>query len=552
MSSPPRAWRALCPNCGAPVEFQSAASPMAVCGFCRSTLVREGEALRRIGQSAELFDDHTPLQLGAAGSWQGAGFVLVGRLQLRYAQGTWNEWHALFDNGRSGWLSEDNGAYVLGFDGPPSDDLPQPAQLQVGLNVTAGQRRWSVASVTAVRANAVEGELPRVPQMERGWVVADLRNEAGEVATLEADQPPTVHWTIGRAVPLAELKLTGLKTESAASMKGRSLECPSCGAALEPKLDSTKSLTCGQCRAVVDISGGLGADLDFYRQDNALPPLIPLGRVGKIALGGAEPLSWQVVGYVEWCEDGAGADADDDKEFWREYLLYHRTAGFGFLVDANDGWSWSRPITGVPKVIGSQVRHQGADYRAERLEYQGQTYRRLYAYGGRITYVLGEFYWQLKRGQTTWNVDYAGEGGRRGSRMYREQSGQGDAREVVWSTGGTPDGKAVALAFRIDPKESLSFRRDVNPLAGGIGQILSGDGEGLNWGKVWNISFILVLIVFFVLIAVFDREDDCEDTRSTFGENSNEYRECQRNNYGGGSSGHGGSWGGYSSGGSHK
>ncbi|TAK77063.1 MAG: DUF4178 domain-containing protein, partial [Aquabacterium sp.] len=91
MSSPPRAWRALCPNCGAPVEFQSAASPMAVCGFCRSTLVREGEALRRIGQSAELFDDHTPLQLGAAGSWQGAGFVLVGRLQLRYAQGTWNE-----------------------------------------------------------------------------------------------------------------------------------------------------------------------------------------------------------------------------------------------------------------------------------------------------------------------------------------------------------------------------------------------------------------------------------------------------------------------------
>ena len=32
---------------------------MAVCTFCKSTLVREDDALRRIGQSAELFDDLT-------------------------------------------------------------------------------------------------------------------------------------------------------------------------------------------------------------------------------------------------------------------------------------------------------------------------------------------------------------------------------------------------------------------------------------------------------------------------------------------------------------
>ena len=32
-----RAYRAACPNCGAPVEFRSAASPFAVCSFCRST-----------------------------------------------------------------------------------------------------------------------------------------------------------------------------------------------------------------------------------------------------------------------------------------------------------------------------------------------------------------------------------------------------------------------------------------------------------------------------------------------------------------------------------
>src|SRR3954470_1257021 len=131
-SLPGRTWRAACPNCGAPVDFRSAASAFAVCSFCRSTLVRDGDALRRIGQSAELFDDHSPLQLGAGGTFQGAAFTLVGRLQYRYRDGTWNEWHALFDNGRSGWLSEDNGSYVFGFDQPLTEPAPAADALRVG------------------------------------------------------------------------------------------------------------------------------------------------------------------------------------------------------------------------------------------------------------------------------------------------------------------------------------------------------------------------------------------------------------------------------------
>ena len=92
------------------MDFASAASASAVCSFCRSTLLRDGEALRRIGVSAELFDDHSPLQLGTTGTLQGVRFTLVGRLQYRYADGTWNEWHALFEGsatqaGKSAWLS---------------------------------------------------------------------------------------------------------------------------------------------------------------------------------------------------------------------------------------------------------------------------------------------------------------------------------------------------------------------------------------------------------------------------------------------------------------
>lgn len=524
---------------------------MAVCGYCRSTLVREGEALRRIGHSAELFDDHTPLQLGSAGRYQGTGFALVGRLQMRHAQGTWNEWHALFDNGRSGWLSEDNGAYVFSFEGTPSDDLPNPADLTPGRSVAAGRRLWSVASVTAVRVHAAEGELPALPQMDRGWTVADLRNTDGEVATLEAGArtaPPTptgspgqlppldrVTWTIGRSVRLDELALTGLKAESAAQLQGRSIGCPSCGAALAPRLDRTQSLVCGQCKAVVDVSQGLGADLAWYRQDNGLEPLLPLGRVGKIRIGHAardSELSWQVVGYAQWCE--TVADAEDEAEFWREYLLYHRTAGFAFLVDANDGWSWSRPLTGVPAGRG------------ERVSYQGETYRKLYSYTARITYVLGEFYWPLKRDQRTDNVDYAGEGAARSKRLYREQTGD----EVVWSEGGVLEGAAVARAFKIDAAQARAFARDAQPL----GTVASSFGEwALNATRqlLTTSGIVILLFVILFLVSRCDDADDCEPVRQAFGAASNEYQQCLRDERRGGS-GRGGSWGGWSSGGGHK
>ncbi|HJV97242.1 MAG TPA: DUF4178 domain-containing protein, partial [Albitalea sp.] len=187
--SPQRAYSAACPNCGAPVEFRSAASAFAVCHYCRSTVVREGDALRKVGISAELFDDHSPLQLGAAGTYQGAAFTLVGRLQYRYSEGTWNEWHALFDSGKSGWLSEDNGRYVMCFDAPLQEAVPEAASLKPGTQQVIAGQGWSVASVSVAKLIAARGELPRPPNTERGFIVADLRSTRGEVATLDYSDP---------------------------------------------------------------------------------------------------------------------------------------------------------------------------------------------------------------------------------------------------------------------------------------------------------------------------------------------------------------------------
>ena len=530
--SPQRGYRAACPNCGAPVDFRSPASAFAVCSFCKSTIVRDGDALSKIGESAELFDDHSPLQLGASGKYQGAAFTLVGRLQYRYAQGTWNEWHALFDNGKSGWLSEDNGRYVIAFDTPLAGAAPAATSLKAGAQVTIAGQGWTVGSVSAAKLIAAQGELPHTPNLTRGFVISDLRNARGEVGTLDYGEPGQPRWSIGRSVAISELAMTGLAQESEKTLKARGLECPNCGTALEIKLSTTQSIVCHQCASVVDVSKGVGGDLAHYAQATGAEPLIPLGSSGELSLTRGKVLPWQVVGYVERCE--VDQDPGDEQSVWREYLLYHRTEGFVFIVDAQDGWSWTAPITGVPDKAGDGVKYEGA------------VYRKLYDYTGMVTYVLGEFYWQVTRNQRTLNTDYQGTGAAASRRLNREATGSGDSSEVVWSGGDTLSADQVMKAFKLAPEKTAAIQRDAAPTA-------LNPKSTLTKILIWGVIIIVILILF--RCSSGGGGSNCDDTRATFGEASAEYRNCL-NSSGGGGGGYrtgGGSFGGFSSGGGgHK
>ena len=529
-TSPQRAYRAACPNCGAPVEFASAASASAVCSFCRSTLVRDGDALRRIGVSAELFDDHSPLQLGAGGRYQGAAFTLVGRLQYGYADGTWNEWHAVFDSGKSGWLSEDNAAYVFAFDAPLQGAAPPIDELTAGERRLVNNAAWNVASVTRARLIAAQGELPRPPRTDGAeFVVVDLRNEHDEVATLDyGSTGGAVTWSIGRSVRLAELVMSGLREEVDKTLSGKSFQCPSCGASLQLTLTTTQSIACHQCKAVIDVSQGVGADLSHYAQSNAgrdgAEPLIPLGTGGKLALDGRE-FEWQVVGYQERCD--VPADSDEEQTFWREYLLFNRQEGFVFLIDSEDGWSWVKPLTGAPQVRG------------EVANWNDNTYRQRERYDAKVTWVLGEFYWRVRRDEVARVTDYVGTAGA----LQRRLSSERTAAELTWSEGAVLDAQAIARAFRLAPTIGSAMQRS------GAGAPTMVDGGLLKVGLIVAVVVVVLMIGF-----CSSRDNDCADVRATFGEASNEYQQCLRNSGGGGAGFRtsGGSFGGYSSGGGHK
>jgi hypothetical protein len=387
-----------------------------------------------------------------------------------------------------------------------------------------------VASVVSASLLAAQGELPRPPRTQGSFTVADLRNERDEVGTLDYADPAVPAWSVGRAVRLAELALQGLRDGPAEkTLNVRQVPCPSCGAALAPTLASSLSISCPQCRAVVNLSQGAGGDLRHYAQNNSgaggLEPQIPLGSSGHLALGAEGPLDWQVVGYLERCDLPEPGD-DEEQTYWREYLLYNQLNGFAFLVDAEDGWSWVRPVTGTPgKAQGDQVT------------WRGQTYKKRYTYKAKVTWVQGEFYWRVQRDEIARVTDYDGTGSAAKKRLSLEQT----PAESVWSAGEALDASTVAKAFGIDSAGLGALKRDASPLSFDTAKATASTARGV---------VVLVMFVLLMMILVTCSSDDCDDQR-TFGAASTEYQQCKQRAGSGVRSG-GGSYGGWSSGGGHK
>ena len=493
-----RRYTAPCPGCGAPVEFRSAQSTHAVCGYCQSTVVRDGEVLSRIGKMAELFDDHSPLQLFATGAFNARDFTLIGRLQYKTEDGSWTEWNALFDDGQSGWLAEDNGAYIFAFPLANQSELPQAERFTVGAKTAINGKPYTVASKVQAQLISAQGELPKVPELGHPFVVVELRGEDDVLSIDYFNAPPTV--SRGTAVALEELKFKGLKDESTKSEKGRQFNCPHCGASVTVALESSKSVTCGSCNSLIDLSQGVGGELKSAVQDEPIVPLIALGTVGTL-----QGASWQVVGF----QHRMGVAPGDDEHFgWSEYLLYNQKRGFSFLVDSEEGWSLVRPTTGAPSMANSN---------AQSATYLGTTFNLKYSYNAETNYVCGEFYWAVQRGQKTFNRDFAS-----GKRLLSlEQS----TSEMVWSSGDQIASDAVAKAFGMEDKKALLKRDDVAPFSA---------APSVSVGTI-----IIVVIVLVILLSMLSRCSRCDP----------QVENCSSSS---GNRSTGGSYGGYSGGGGHK
>jgi hypothetical protein len=416
-------YEARCPSCGAEVVFTLGSSLARVCGHCGSLVARKGANLENYGKVADLVATGSVLKLGLKGGYQGApAFEIVGRVQLDHGSGTWDEWLLGFDNDSWSWLAESQGKFHY-MGSVPLPPVPAFEQLDVGETVDLGKP--GVFVVTEVREGrfvSAEGEIPFDVEPGSPLHYADLSGPGGQFATLDYGTGSTAEALyVGREVDVEQLGIRGLAApeEKRKRAQGGALACPQCGGPLELKApDLTQRVGCPWCGSLLDATKDLRV-LEVLSKP-PLKPAFPLGSKARI-----DGVEWTLLGLME-----RSVTVEGVRYPWREYLLHEPKQGFRWLVEAKGHWSFVQPIG------AGDVR----DRIGGNKEYQDSGFKHFQSGRARVDHVLGEFYWEVARGDSTETHDYVAP-----PLMLSQERAE---REINWSLGRYVPADEVWSAFR--------------------------------------------------------------------------------------------------------
>lgn len=380
-----------CPSCGAPIQFRSHASVMAVCEFCRASVVKDADSVRDLGKMSEVLEDYSPIQLNAEGIHAGRRFTVVGRIQLRYASGIWNEWYVLFDDGGAGWLGDASGQYMLTLE-LPIDGMRFPAfaDIRPGKAYPVANGHFTASDRREADCIGGQGELPF--RVGPGWKarVADLRRER-EFVTLDYSDGDTPLLYKGFAVTLPDLKFQLLRDDeqikaSAGKYRGRveSLLCPACGTAIGYLPGAASNLVCPSCATRLDAATPQVQVLAKGEQLDKRAMSLQLGAIAKIG-----DKAYRVL--------GAMVRRDDEGSEWSEYLMFMPKGEFFWLVETDEGWSRATVLDAWPLP---------ADPEALSVSLEKVAYRRQFDYQAQVTHVIGAFNWRVARGDLVRVVEF--------------------------------------------------------------------------------------------------------------------------------------------------
>jgi hypothetical protein len=192
------------------VQFAWSSAVQTACPYCRSILVRRDVDLEKVGIAADLPPDASPIQLLTEGIFDNRRFTVIGRIRYEWEQGGWNEWHILFSDQSSGWLSDAQADYAVSFLATPPAPLPLPAQIRPGSQIRILGTPFYVTHLTRVRYIGFEGELPFRTSDRSEFLTADLRTHDARFATIDYSESPPLLFA-GRFVNFDELRLTNLR-----------------------------------------------------------------------------------------------------------------------------------------------------------------------------------------------------------------------------------------------------------------------------------------------------------------------------------------------------
>jgi hypothetical protein len=400
------------------VEFSAGSSAVRACEYCHTVVVRSGVSLHARGKVAELIDTDSPVFVGLLGTFSGTGFKVGGRVQKSRGDAVWDEWCLEFDDGRTGWLAESEGAWHLMFE-VEGAQVPHVDQLAPLKDFPVKGTAFVVEEVAQARTHSMEGQLPSLPQK---YAYADATGPRGVFATIEQADAGPPELFVGHTVSLVQLgfDLHQLKpTPKRDALKGAL--CTNCNGPLALKApDAARRVACPYCGALLDISNGKLEFLELLEK----PPYeqsLPLGAKGK--LGGVE---YVVVAFlIRSCR------VDGTRYPWEEYLLWNREHGFRWLMQSNGHWVFLTPLD------AGEVLNRGLQCVAH-----GETFKAFQTVFARTDYVVGECYWEVKVGEEACATEW----------VAPPKSLNLDAtdHEITYTAGEYLEAKVVQQAFTLE------------------------------------------------------------------------------------------------------
>ncbi len=240
------------------------------------------------------------------------------------------------------------------------------------------------------------------------------------------------------------------------------LNCPNCGAALEIRsFGNALTVVCPSCLAVLDAKDPNLQILQAAQAREKIRPLIPLGTRGKW-----NGITWEAIGFqVRTVPD------EDGSYEWQEYLLFNPYHGFRYLVQYQGHWNFVRTVQAIPEPLS-----------ASRIRYAGEVYAHFSTAQAHTSYVVGEFPWQVRVGETADVTDYV--------HTPRVLSSESTADETVWSLGEYVQGSDVWKAFALPgaaPAPFGVFENQPSPYAGGA-------------AGLWKLSLAMIAAAFVLAL----------------------------------------------------
>ena len=266
----------------------------------------------------------------------------------------------------------------------------------------------------------------------------------------------------------------------------KSLNCPSCGALLTVRsLSHAVTIVCNSCHSILDAQDPrLKVLQKFQTATDEERPLIPLGSRGTI-----RGTSYEVIGFQRRTIHVDGAPYS-----WHEYVLFNPYKGFRYLTEYNGHWNDTSILRSLPTVSPDRST----------VSYLGETYKPFQTAKAGTSFVLGEFPWQVRVGESAEVSDYVSP--------PRVLSSERTGKEVTWSMGEYVSGRDIWKAFKLegDPPAPIGvYENQPSPLSTDVTAV----------GTIVG-AFLVLLVVLLVAFYSYARDEQVFEQSYTFNTNA--------------------------------